>query len=81
MKALEFPEQTTVFAKNQPEYRPLPAHRFRDAEGRVAFCWGLTWRERLVVLATGKLWHVVLTFDEPLQPQQLSVDPPTMKRP
>jgi len=76
MKIIEFPEQTTVFAKNQPEYRPLPAHCFRDEKGRIACCWKLTFFERLKVLIFGRIWHQVLTFHQPLQPQLLSVDKP-----
>lgn len=30
---VEFPEQTVIFAKGQPEYLPLPAYLFDDAEG------------------------------------------------
>jgi len=73
MELIEFPEQTVMIAKNQPEYRPLPAHRFaNDPSGRIAFCWSLTWWERLRLL-----WHEVLTFERPLQPQLLTVDKPT----
>jgi len=78
MEIIEFDEQTTVFAENQPEYRPLPAHQFNDAEGRIAFCWKLSWSERLKVLFTGKLWHQVLTFNALLQPQKLEVTKPDM---
>jgi len=81
MIVVEFPEQTTVFAANQPEYRPLPAHRFPDdPQGRIAFCWSLSWRERFTVLWTGVLWQEVLTFRQPLQPQKLTVEKPTMCR-
>lgn len=78
MELIEFPEQTTVYAKDQPEYRPLPAHHFCDAEGRIACCWSLSWRERLQVLLTGRIWHQVLTFNRPLQPQLLTVEKPGM---
>jgi hypothetical protein len=80
MKLVEFPEQTVVIAKNQPEYLPLPAHRFADApeQGRIAFCWQLTWRERLAVLWRGVVWHQVLTFNHPLQPQLLATEKPVM---
>jgi hypothetical protein len=78
MKLIEFPEQTVVIAKDQPEYEPLPAHQFGDVYGTIACCWQLTWWERLTVLFTGKIWHQVLTFQEPLQPQLLSVEKPTM---
>jgi hypothetical protein len=79
MKPIEFPEQTTTIAKDQPEYVPLPAHIFpNDQHGRIACCWKLTWRERLAVLYTGKLWHQILTFSKPLQPQLLTVERPDM---
>lgn len=79
MKLVEFPEQTVVIAKDQPEYLPLPAHRFKDdAQGRIACCWQLTWWERLKVLFAGRLWHQVLTFHHPLQPQLLTVEKPEM---
>ena len=77
MKLIEFPEQTTIIAKDQPPYTPLPAHRFKnDSRGRIACCWQLTWRERFHVLLTGKIWHQVLTFNQALQPQLLSTEKP-----
>ena len=74
MKPIEFPEQNCVYAKDQPEYLPLPVHKTED--GMVISCWALTWRERLRVLLTGKMWWSVLTFNHPLQPQLPSVDRP-----
>lgn len=77
MTPTKFPEQNIVFGVNQPEYQPLPAHRFIGDPGRrVAFCWSLTWRERLYLLVTGRVWHQVLTFGNPLMPQFLSVEKP-----
>jgi len=81
MKVIQFKEQNTVFAKDQKEYDPLPAHRYGDAQGRIACCWKLSMRERLSVLLTGKVWHQILTFDQPLQPQLLSTEKPDMKGP
>lgn len=81
MKLIEFPEQTVVIAKDQPEYEPLPAHVFHDATGRIACCWRLTWRERFKLLFTGLIWHQVLTFGHALQPQLLTVEKPDMKQP
>lgn len=80
VKLIEFPEQTHIIAKLQPEYLPLPAHRFNDEQGRIACCWSLTWRERIRLLFTGRIWHQVLTFDLPLQPQLLTVEKPAMER-
>ena len=79
MDIIEFAEQTTVYAKDQPEYRPLPAHRFNDAEGRIACCWKLSFRERLAVLFGGVIWHQIYTFNQPLQPQLLTIEKPEMK--
>ena len=81
MDLIEFPEQTVVIAKDQPASRPLPAHRFAGPDGRIACCWRLTWRERLAVLLRGRIWHQVLTFGAPLQPQRLTVEKPEMPCP
>ena len=79
MNLIEFPEQTVVIAKDQPQYLPLPAYRWpNDPEGRIACCWQLTWRERFLVLIRGRLWHQVLTFNSALQPQLLTVEKPKM---
>lgn len=81
MKLIEFPEQTVVIAKDQPEYLPLPAHQFGDSSGRIACCWKLSLIERLRLLWSGLIWHQVLTFNQPLQPQLLSVEKPEMPAP
>lgn len=59
-----------VFAKDQPEYIPLPAN-FNGVE--VETKWRLTWRERLSVLFRGSIYLSLLTFGKPLQPIRLSV--------
>jgi hypothetical protein len=80
MELITFAEQTVVIAKDQPEYLPLPAHRFaNDPHGRIACCWRMTWRERLRVMWTGLVWHEVLTFGGALQPQRLSTEKPDMR--
>lgn len=73
MKPIEFPEQTIVWAKDQPPYLPLPA--YTDAKETIS-CWRLSWAERLRVLFTGRLWLRQQNFGEPLQPQA-----PTTVRP
>jgi hypothetical protein len=78
MKLKEFPEQTVVIAKDQPEYLPIPAHQFDEPAGRIAFCWKLTLKERLTVLFQGRIWHQVMTFKQPLQPQLLTTEKPEM---
>lgn len=66
--------QEVVYAADQPEYTPLPAHR--DSYGTVTSRWQLTWRERMQVLLHGNLWLSILTFHSPLQPVSLSTEPP-----
>lgn len=80
MTPADFPEQSIIVAKDQPEYMPLPAHIDRRFPAQtMTFCWRLTWRERLKLLFTGKLWHQVMTFGMPLQPQLLLVEKPRLE--
>jgi hypothetical protein len=76
MKLIEFPEQTVVIAKDQPQYLPMPAHVTHDDMGRIICCWKLNWRERLRLLLTGTLWHHICTFGKSVQPQLLDVKSP-----
>lgn len=80
MNLIEFKEQTVVIAKDQPEYKPLPAFkRANDPSGLIVCCWKLSIRERLTVLFSGLIWHSVLTFNRPLQPQLLTAEKPEME--
>jgi hypothetical protein len=65
-----------VFAKDQPEYLPLPAVRIPGPDGTVITRWRLSWRERLTVLFRGNLFLSLLTFNKPLQPVMIEVDEP-----
>jgi hypothetical protein len=71
---IEFQGCNVTYAKNQPEYRPLPALVMDD--GEIITCWGLSFKDRLKILFTGKIWLNVLTFNKPLQPLLMSVDKP-----
>lgn len=66
IKPIEFPEQTTTYAENQPEYQPLPVHR--TPTGECISCWAGSFADRLKFLFTNKLWMRQLTFNTPLQP-------------
>jgi len=76
MKPIEFKGCNVVFAKDQPEYLPLPAHKSQDPEGIVTTCWKLTWRERFLILITGQFFFQQMTFNNSLQPQKPSVRSP-----
>ncbi len=72
----EFPGQTTVIAKNQPEYRPLPSHLNEEGGGRVTFCWKPTGQQMAEILRTGEIWHQVALCGSLLQPQLLLASRP-----
>lgn len=75
MKPIGFPEQTVVvvYAKDQPEYLPLPA--FSDSKVTIS-CWRLSIRERLRLLFTGRIWLQQINFGGPPQPQKPQIESP-----
>lgn len=72
MKPIPFKEQNVVFAKDQPQYLPLPAFRSDEPDGVVVFCQSLSFKERLRVLFTGKIWCGLMMFGKPLTPSRFS---------
>jgi len=74
MRPVEFKHQNIVFAKDQPEYQPLPALKIDAPTGEVISCWKLTFKERLKVLVFGRVWMSLMSFNKPLTPSFLSVD-------
>ncbi len=66
--------EVTQIAKNQNQYKTLPA--FVDGNGVVLSRWSLTWKERLQILWQGFFYLQNFTFNQPLQPLRLSVEPP-----
>lgn len=65
MKAIEFPEQTKVFAKDQPEYMPLPAWINPDANsmGEVVSKWKFSEKELQECINNGGEFYItVCTF-------------------
>lgn len=73
MLPIEFKEQNVVYAKDQPEYIPLPA--YQDETLSIS-CWKMSWKERVKIFFTGKLWLTQLNFGGPLQPQRPSIESP-----
>jgi len=73
MRPVHFPEATTVAAKDQPEYLPLPCYVDPGPRGEVVSCWRLSWHERLQVLLTGHVWLTLWSFHEPITPQRIDV--------
>lgn len=69
MTPVEFPQQNVVFAKDQPEYLPLPA--YKDETGQVVSFWKLEEGDLEKIKAQGGIYVLQLTFNQPLQPLSL----------
>lgn len=78
MQPIKFNGMNTTYAKNHPKYLSLPAHK--DNNGIVTSCWHLDWKERLLVLLTGRVYSQVVTDNKGLQPQKLVVDNPVINK-
>ena len=74
MKPIEFKHQNIVYAKDQPEYQPLPALKLKTNEGQVICCWKMSLKERLKGLITGNIWVSLMSFNKPLTPHLISVN-------
>ena len=80
MKPVEFPGVNVIFAKDQPEYMPLPAMKIpNDPQGLIITKWQLSPEELERIIETGTIHLSMLTFNQPLQPVLLTVDLPTEK--
>lgn len=75
MNPVEFPQQTMVLAKNQPQYTPFPVH-FDARLGACIGCFELNDEERAAIAAGGKIWLWQYTFGHPFQPVALTTDDP-----
>ena len=74
MTPKQFPEANTVFAKDQPEYQPIPAFKAESPQGEVVTCWKLSFRERLRILFKGEIWLCLMTFNKPLTPSFMTTE-------
>lgn len=68
MKPINFKEVNVTYAKDQPEYQPLPGCKIESPQGEFITCWQLSFTERIRILFTGKMWACLLTFNKPLTP-------------
>lgn len=75
MKPIEFPQQTMVLAKDQPQYDPLPVHVDRTT-GACIGCFELSDEERKAIANGAKIWLWQYTFGRPFQPVALTTDNP-----
>jgi len=62
------PHDLVTYAKDQPQYRPLPVAKLHGPEGRVISRWVLTPEERERLAKGEDLYIEQLTFGRALQP-------------
>lgn len=63
--------ELVTYAKDQPQYRPLPSIKTKD--GKVVSMWELTENEKELLKNGAPVTLVVHTFNHPLQPVLLVV--------
>lgn len=67
-----------IFAKNQPEYMPLPALVSEDKRRIVTTRWELTAKDRAEIAAGADVFISLMTFGHPLQPLLVYIAPKDM---
>ena len=73
MKAIEFPQQTTVLAKDQPQYTTLPVHVNESEYIEATAIFELTDEEIEVILKTKRIFFSQCTFGGGFKPVLLTV--------
>lgn len=68
MKPTDFEGTNVVYAKDQPEYNPLPALKVPGNEGILYTCWELTDEEAKEIARTKRLYVKMLSFNAPITP-------------
>jgi hypothetical protein len=66
--------EAVVYAKDQPQYLPLPVRRTED--GEVVSRWKPNWKARIAVLFGADFYLTMLTFNGPLTPIRVAVEKP-----
>ncbi len=69
----EYQQYEVVFAKEQPEYRPLPALRLDDPSNPIVSRWTFTKEERSRVAAGSDLLLTQYIFEDLFHPLHLEV--------
>lgn len=73
MDPINFDKANCTYAKDQPEYLPLPVCKVPGKEGEVVSVWEPTDEERKQIAEGANISLSVWTFGGPLQPQRISV--------
>lgn len=67
----EYVDQEVVYAKDQPQYRPLPV--LRNSQGVLLSRWKLSDEEREAIAAGADLFLYNWTFNQALQPVRIEI--------
>lgn len=73
MEPRAFFGQNTVIAKDQPQYKPLPA---MIENGRVLTCWQPNEKDKQAIAEGKPIWLWILTHNQPLQPLSMTTENP-----
>jgi hypothetical protein len=73
MKPINFKGANVIFAKDQPEYLPLPAFAMPGPECEVINVWKPTEEERKQIAEGANIGLSLYTFGGALQPQRVFV--------
>ncbi|KKN04615.1 hypothetical protein LCGC14_1095600 [marine sediment metagenome] len=74
IEAVDFKGANVVIAKDQPEFKPLPAMAFPE-EGYIITCWKLAPEDLKTVNENGgHIYLKVITGNKPLQPLRIMAD-------
>ncbi len=79
MVPIQFKGANIIVAKDQPPYIPLPAHFSGDSLGTLVTCWELTEADLERIKTTRCIWLTQVTFNQLVQPQCASIEPPYME--
>lgn len=60
-----------IYAKDQPQYIPLPC--WRSPDGLVVTRWRLTLKERFLAFLKGDVYLSIMTFNQLLQPTRIEI--------
>lgn len=77
MKPIRFSESNAVYAKNQPQYEPLPVLVQDDGIYRnncVTSLWKPTIKERIQILFGKNIYHHQIVYGGALQPVKLTLE-------
>jgi hypothetical protein len=70
-----FEQFEVVFAKDQPQYMPLPVLPLNDGQVVISR-WRMTWKDRLRLLWTGNVYLWIWSFGRPILPVAIECDEP-----